>query len=71
MPGAGVYAVEYGQGWMLWRRIALPNAGGLGEQPAKLIDALAYVADYRNAMIARELSKQRGRRERRPRADRG
>jgi hypothetical protein len=38
---------------VMWQRAALPVAGGLGEQPAKLIEALGFVANHRNALLVR------------------
>jgi hypothetical protein len=55
------YAVEFGPGWMRWRRVALPYDGGLADQPARLMQALAYIAHVWNAVIAHKLKGMRGR----------
>lgn len=40
-----------GYGWLAWQRVALPIAGGMDEQPAKLMEALAFIAREENAQI--------------------
>lgn len=64
------YAPEVGFGSMQWKRNGLPYAGGVADQPAKLMEALAYVALLRNSVIAEELDRRPGRRGR-PRERRG
>jgi hypothetical protein len=42
-----------GPGWVGWQRTALPVAGGLEDQPAKLMAALDCLAAEENALILR------------------
>ena len=54
-----LYTVEVGFGWAQWRRSTLPYEGGMADQPGKLIAALEYVAQQRNAAIAKALKRRR------------
>lgn len=63
------YAVESGPGWICWRRAALPYAGGLADQPHRLMQGLDYIARVRNDMLTQELERQS--RHRRQRNQRG
>lgn len=40
-----------GYGWVAWQRTSLPAAGGVEDQPAKLMEALALIARDENALI--------------------
>ena len=51
------YTVDVGLGWARWRRSTLPYDGGMADQPAKLIAALEFVAQQRNAAMAKALKK--------------
>lgn len=42
-----------------WVRQALPVAGGLGDQPARLMAELAWIARVRNRMLQRMLRQSR------------
>lgn len=53
------YEIEVGFGWMQWRLASLPYTGGVADQPAKLMQALAFVARLRNMRIAEDLKRQR------------
>jgi hypothetical protein len=35
----------------MWRREALPHAGGINEQPAKLLDTLTFICQQKNAAV--------------------
>lgn len=48
-----------GYGWALWQRTALPAVGGVGDQPAKVMEALALIAREENALIGRATRKGR------------
>jgi hypothetical protein len=37
-----------------WQRVDRPIAGGLADQPAKLMEAIALVAREQNALVSRE-----------------
>lgn len=49
------YTCDVSLGWAQWRRATLPNEGGLAQQPTKLMEALEFVAQQRNATIAKTL----------------
>lgn len=55
------YELEGGFGYVRWHRVALPLTGGINEQPAKLLEQMAYIADVRNTDLARDRPKRRGR----------
>lgn len=38
-------------GGKMWRRIALPGPGGLGDQDARLMDTLDFLRDVKNAVL--------------------
>lgn len=63
------YSLDVGLGWARWRLTTLPYAGALADQPAKLMTALAFVAQLRNVQL---IPKRRTRtREKRQRERRG
>ena len=39
-----------GYGWVQWQRTSLPVAGGVEDQPAKLMEALTLIAREENAL---------------------
>jgi hypothetical protein len=45
------HQVHVGAGWTAWQRSSLPASGGLEDQPAKLMEALALIAREENALI--------------------
>lgn len=57
------HQLQGGYGWVQWQRTALPAAGGVEDQPAKLMEALALIAREENALIeqARKQSRGKGR----------
>jgi hypothetical protein len=59
------YDLELGVGVARWRMTTLPYPGALAEQPAKLMEALTFVADVRNTQLLSE-RKPRERRRRAP-----
>lgn len=44
-----------GFGWAQWQRSALPYAGGLADQPARLMAGLSFIASLKNRLISEEL----------------
>lgn len=56
-----------GYGWIAWQRTALPAAGGLEGQPAKLMEALALIAREENALLQRK--RRRESKQKRPKRD--
>jgi hypothetical protein len=46
-----------------WRRTALPYAGGVHEQPARMLEELTFVCQQQNALLARNRPKKRERRD--------
>lgn len=48
------HVLQGGFGWVLWQRVALPEAGGVGDQPARLMEALGWVGQLRNAALAQQ-----------------
>ncbi len=61
-----------GYGWVAWQRTSLPSAGGVEDQPAKLMETLALIAREENALIGRVKKQSRGKgRERGERKRRG
>lgn len=55
--------LQGGFGWAMWQRMSLPTAGGVEDQPAKLMESLALIARHENAGIeqARQQSRGQGR----------
>jgi len=46
------YDIEFTpQGAAVWRRVALPAAGGVGDQDAWLMDGLEYVAGLHQQLV--------------------
>jgi hypothetical protein len=45
------YDVESGNGVASWKRTALPAAGGIGGQDARLINAMEYVAGVHQRVL--------------------
>jgi hypothetical protein len=58
---AETHDVQVGVGWARWQRTTLPYGGGLNEQPAKLMDELAFVRQQQNALLRRKDAKPRRR----------
>jgi hypothetical protein len=54
------YQLQGGYGWVEWQRTALPAAGGLEDQPAKLMETLALIARNKNALIEQARKQSRG-----------
>lgn len=61
------YALQVQPGSARWVRTALPEAGGLSEQPARLMAELAWIAQVRNEQIRRAMHARRTDRPRRRR----
>lgn len=40
-------------GYVMWQRAALPTAGGVHEQPARVMEELAFTCRMRNALLER------------------
>lgn len=57
------YNLQGGYGWAMWQRTSLPAAGGVEDQPAQLMEALALIAQHENALLeqARKQSRGKGR----------
>jgi len=53
------HQLQGGFGWVQWQRTSLPVAGGVGDQPARLMEALALIAREENALIQRASRKGR------------
>jgi hypothetical protein len=47
------YELHGGFGWVQWQRRALPETGGIVDQPARVMEALAHVAREENAALHR------------------
>lgn len=54
------YDLQGGYGWAMWQRTSLPAAGGVEDQPAKLMEALALIARNENAQIEQARKQSRG-----------
>lgn len=52
------HQVQGGYGWIAWQMTKLPAKGGLEDQPAKLMEALALIAREENALIRRRQKQQ-------------
>lgn len=63
------HGLHGGPGWVEWQRTSLPAAGGVEDQPAKLMEALALLAREENALIRRAAKQRRapGEKKRTPR----
>lgn len=48
------HEIDAGFGVARWRRIGLPGAGALGEQDARLMEALDLLRDVHNDMLMRK-----------------
>lgn len=48
-----------GHGWLAWQRASLPAAGGLENQPARLMEQLALIAREENDAIYRRQERDR------------
>jgi hypothetical protein len=46
------HQLRSGPGWAMWQLEKLPAAGGIEDQPAKLMEALAIIAGEENAALA-------------------
>lgn len=47
------HSIRVSDGWIAWERTALPVAGGIEDQPAKVMEAMALIAREENALIQR------------------
>jgi hypothetical protein len=47
------FSLHGGPGWLEWQRIGLPHAGGVNDQPAKVMEALTLIAREENALVQR------------------
>lgn len=47
------YQPQGGYGWVQWQRTSLPVAGGVEDQPAKLMEALTLIAREENAALTK------------------
>ncbi len=54
------HQLQGGYGWVEWQRTALPSAGGVEDQPAKVMEALALIAREENALIGQARKQSRG-----------
>jgi len=52
--------LQGGYGWAMWQRTSLPVAGGVEDQPAKLMEALALIARHENGLIEQARKQSRG-----------
>ena len=50
-----LYALDVSGPVPQYRRIALPMAGGVAEQPAKLLELVTWVATVRNGRLVRQV----------------
>lgn len=55
------HQVKTGTGAPVWQRTSLPAAGGLEDQPARLMEALALVAREENRQIRMAMKSQTNR----------
>jgi len=65
------HQLQGGMGWLAWQRTALPVAGGVGDQPAKVMEALTVIAREENAALQRRGRASRRGEDDRPRRRRG
>lgn len=52
------HQLQGGYGWMVWQLTKLPANGGVEDQPAKVMEALALIAREENALIQRRQKQQ-------------
>lgn len=48
------HQLQGGYGWIAWQLTTLPATGGMEDQPAKLMEALALIAREENARIRQQ-----------------
>jgi hypothetical protein len=57
------HTLNGGVGWVMWQRTALPAEGGVEDQPAKVMQAITFLAEQHNALIDARRPKKKDRRE--------
>lgn len=53
------HQLRVGSGWAMWQRDSLPSEGGIEDQPAKLMEALALIARIENTALRLEAARAR------------
>lgn len=48
------HQIHGGYGWVVWQRTSLPLEGGVEDQPAKLMEALALIAREETELLQRK-----------------